>query len=230
MTDSMIQLKGRHVTADRRLDRIPEFDPKSRRFGVAPVLPDKPPRSFTWRTSFVLDQGQEGACVGFGWSHELLARPIIQPGVNNAFAQQLYREAQQLDEWPGEDYSGTSLLAGAKAVQARGHMKEYRWGFSIDDLIMALGYQGPVVLGLNWYTGMMNTDAEGYIRPTGQVEGGHCIAALGWNVRLNRAELVNSWGVDWGNGGFCYIGRDDLERLLHEQGEQCIPVGRVKVV
>jgi hypothetical protein len=225
MTDEMIQLKGRHVTADRRLDRIPEFDPASRRFGIAPKLPDKPPRSYSWRVPSVLDQGQEGACVAFAWTHELNARPVVN-GYDAAFAQTLYREAQKLDEWPGEDYSGTSVLAGAKAVQARGYIAEYRWAFNLDDLILSLGYAGPVVLGLNWYTGMMNADAEGVIRPSGQVEGGHSVCAYGVNVLRREVRIVNSWGPSWGKGGFCTISFDDLDRLIHEQGEMCIPVGR----
>lgn len=230
MTDDMFRLKGQRITADRRLDRIPEFDPKSRRFGIAEVLPDKPKRSYSWRTAKVLDQGREGACVGFGWSHELLARPVVQGGVDDAYALSIYHEARELDDWPGEDYSGTSVLAGAKAVQRRGHMTEYRWGFSLDELVMALGYQGPVVLGLNWYTGQMAADAENYIRPTGQVEGGHAICAFGVSISKQRIALVNSWGDDWGDGGRCWMTFEDMDRLLHEQGEQCIPVGRRKIV
>lgn len=222
-------LKGGHFAADIRLDRLPQFDPRSRMFGIAPVVETRPPRSYSWRTPTVLDQGQEGACVGFGWSHELLARPIAQRGIDDAFAHTLYREAQEHDEWPGHDYSGTSVLAGAKAVMARGHIAEYRWGFSLDDMILALGYAGPVVLGTNWYTGMMDVDAEGFIRPTGSVEGGHCICAYSVSVPARRFGLINSWGLDWGRHGICYIGFDDMERLLHEQGEQCIPMGRKRV-
>ena len=229
MTDEIV-LKDRRVTSDRRLDRIPQFDPKSRRFGIASLLPDKPPRSYTWRTSKVLDQGQEGACVGFGWGHELLARPRVVSTVDDAYARSIYAEARRLDEWPGEDYEGTSVLAGAKAVLALGHMSEYRWAFNFDDLILTIGYHGPVVLGLNWYTGMMNADAEGYIRPTGHIEGGHCIAAIGVSVSRRRVMLVNSWGTDWGPlGGYCYLAFDDLRRLQDEQGEVCIPVGRLAV-
>ena len=230
MTDEMIRLKGMNLTADRRLDRIPEFDHRSRSFGISEYLPTSPPRSYTWRGATVLDQGREGACVGFGWSHELISRPMVVAGVNDAFALSVYHEAQQLDEFPGDDYSGTSVLAGAKAVQARGHMKSYRWAFGLNDLILALGYAGPVVLGLNWYTGMMNADAEGFIKPTGQIEGGHCICAMGVSVSARRIQLVNSWGSDWGQNGHCWVSFDDMTKLLSEQGEACIPVERLKVV
>lgn len=228
MTDPII-LKGRHVTNDRRLDRIPEFDEQSRKFGIRRLLPDKPPRSYSWRSTKVLDQGQEGACVGFAWTQELISRPVVQPLLDDAFAQTIYREAQELDEWPGHDYSGTSVLGGAKAVLARGHMHEYRWAFGFNDLVMALGYAGPVVLGLNWYTGMMDATADGQIMKSGAVEGGHSICAFGVNVPQRRIKLINSWGKDWGDEGRCWISYDDMEALLAEQGEACIPIGRVKV-
>lgn len=228
MAEDMVRLKGMNLTADRRLDRIPQFDPKSRRFGVAAVLPDKPQRSYTWRVPSILDQGTEGACVGFGWTAELNARPVVN-NLDDAYAISIYHEARLLDEWPGEDYSGTSVLAGAKAILARGHIREYRWGFSLDDLVMALGYAGPVVLGLNWYTGMMNTDPDGFIKPTGQIEGGHCVAATSVNVRRRQFAGPNNWNASWGEAGYWKMSFDDMDRLLHEQGEQCIPMGRQKI-
>jgi hypothetical protein len=63
-----------------------------------------------------LDQGKEGACVGFAWSHELAAYPV-RVEVDDEFARsKIYAEAQKIDEWPGEAYHGTSVLAGAKVV------------------------------------------------------------------------------------------------------------------
>lgn len=227
MPENEIVLKNRRVTSDRRLDRIPEFDPKSRRFGIAPSLPmNKPLRSYSWRSAKVLDQGVEGACVGFGWGHELLARPKVLSEVDDNYARSIYHDARRLDEWPGEDYEGTSVLAGAKAVMALGQLHEYRWGFGVRDLLMSLAYHGPAVLGLNWYTGMMTTDSEGYIRPTGRIEGGHCICAFSVSVSKERIGLLNSWGSDWGQLGVCWITFEDMGMLLAEQGEVCIPVVR----
>ncbi len=97
----------------------------------------------------------------------------------------IYKRAQQLDIWPGENYSGTSVLGGAKAVKelknnvGESYISEYRWAFGIEDLIRALAYQGPVVLGLNWYAGMFNSDTAGWLRVTGALVGGHCLLALG---------------------------------------------------
>ena len=213
----------------RTFDRRPQFDERSRRFGIAEVSPDKTPRSYSWNGSVVLDQGSEGACVGFGWSHELIARPMVVPGITNATAREVYLAAQRVDEWDGEDYEGTSVLAGAKVVQSLGHMRAYRWGFSLTDLIMGIGYTGPAVMGLNWYTGMFEPDSSGYIRATGSIEGGHCICAYSVNIRKGRIGFVNSWGTDWGQGGHCWMTFEDVDRLLHEQGEQCFPVERQKV-
>jgi hypothetical protein len=225
---------------DPRLDRRPEFDPRSRQFPIRALLGVVPPpiRSYTWSVPVALDQGSEGACVGFSWAQEVAARPAAHPAVNDTFALDLYRRARQLDEWPGEDYDGTSVLAGAKAVSERGYMAEYRWGFSLDDLLLAVGYKGPAVLGLNWYTGMMKPESDGRIRPTGQIEGGHAIlmprltsATLAIVARRRRAYLYQSWGLFWGpEGPWCWLSWDDLERLLHEQGESCIPIVRRVVV
>lgn len=210
---------------DPRLDRLVQFDPKSRNFPIRSIVPNKP-RSFTWSVNHWFDQKAEGACVGFAWAHEMVARPRVVRNVSESWAMELYRTARTLDEWPGEDYEGTSVIAGAKACQNLGMIKEYRWAFGIDDLRLALGYKGPAVLGLNWYEGMFDPDADGYLKPTGALAGGHAILAYANSERHKRISVWNSWGKDWGNAGTAYIRYEDLARLLAEQGEACIPVVR----
>lgn len=214
--------------ADPRLDRRVEFDEKSRKFPIMAVIPFQKPRTKTWDCKIWLDQGQEGACTGFAMAHELAARPIVVRNVTDDLARQIYQRARQLDEWPGEDYSGSSVLGAVKAVQEMGKIQEYRWAFGIDDLILALSWKGPAVLGVNWYEGMYSPDENGLIHVSGNQVGGHAILARGYSRKKKAILLRNSWGVNWGVAGDCWISIDDLARLLKEDGEACIPIQRLK--
>lgn len=208
----------------RTLDRYENVDLRSRDYPVSAIIPTTQPRSYTWSLGTWLDQGSEGACVGFSVAHELAARPKPVAGITDEVARQLYKRAQVLDQWPGEDYSGSSVLAGMKAIQELGHIKAYRWAFTADELALAVSRKGPAVLGINWYTGMFNTDTEGYIAPTGTIAGGHAIACIGYNVTARRFTLHNSWGQGWGRNGRAFVKHDDMSRLLGEGGDAAIPI------
>lgn len=217
------------MTIERTFDRLPQFDTRSLAFPIRALLEAKPKfRSYTWRCDQYNDQGSEGACVGFAWSHELAARPVEVKQVNENWALGIYARARFLDEWPGEDYDGTSVIAGAKAVKEQGYISEYRWAFGLDDLRLAVGYKGPAVLGLNWYGGMYEPDGYGFIYPDGGLLGGHAILCVGVSEKRKCFRLHNSWGPSWGHGGDCFISFDHMNQLLHEQGEACIPVVRSK--
>lgn len=207
------------------LDRLVEFDPRSRSYPIRTLVPATF-RSYTWRPNVQLDQGNEGACVGFAWSHELAARPWPVQGVSDLTARAVYDEARKVDQWPGEDYSGTSVIAGAKVVQEQGWIGAYRWAFGLDDLRRAIGFKGPAVLGLNWYQGMLDTDGEGFIHPSGSLAGGHAILAYSVSESGGFIRVHNSWGASWGVNGDAKITFHDLNRLLNEDGEACIPVER----
>lgn len=212
--------------SDPRLDRIAHFDERSLDYPVRALVAERAPRSYTWSCPLYLNQGSEGACVGFSIAHEIAARPV-EATATNRLATDIYHRARELDDWPGEDYEGTSVLAGMKAAREMGYFSEYRWALSLDDLILAVGYKGPAVLGLNWYEGMLETDDQGYVHPDGDIAGGHAILCRGVGVRQRYFYLHNSWGRSWGAiGGHCKISFEDLERLLGEQGEACIPLGR----
>jgi hypothetical protein len=229
-----ITLKSGHIAYDPRLTRIPVFDEKSRQYPIRTAISETKPRSYTWSCGKHLDQGSEGSCVGHGFAHELIARPSVVDGIDSNFAvQKIYWEAQKIDQWAGgsypgarPQYEGTSVLAGAKVVQKLGYVKEYRWAFGLDDLIMAVGYKGPAVIGVNWYQDMRDTDADGYISPTGDFLGGHCVLVKGVNVRDEYFTIHNSWGEDWGFKGDCKITFSDMHYLLNQDGEACIPLSR----
>jgi len=215
---------------ERALDRRVEFDPRSRNFPIRTLMATLAPRSYTWGTTVILDQGSEGACVGFAWAQELASRPKVHGLVTNPLARQIYHAAQLHDQWddtPPEE--GTSVIAGAKEMVNRGYLGEYRWAFSIDDLKVAVSRFGPAVMGTWWWTGMFDADASGFVRRTGAREGGHAWLAVGFNVTARRFTCVNSWGRGWGRDGRFYVAEDDMAALLEDDGEGCIPTLRTLV-
>lgn len=224
----MERMRDGSTVEDTRLGRLVQFDERSRGFPVAATVTGKKPRSYTWRCSTFLDQGREGACVGFTMAHELAARPVPVAGVTAAQAQAIYREAQKIDPWPGENYEGTSTLAGIKILQRQGHITEYRWAFSLEELVLAVGYRGPCAIGVNWYQGMFSPDQLGFLRPVGRLAGGHCTLVYSVNVREEFVRIHNSWGQDWGDGGTAKIRFADLARLLGEDGEAVFPTARAR--
>ena len=228
------------MTEPRKFGWRSYHDERSKQYGIRNVIKKKTTiKKQMWQEGVVLDQGQEGACVGFGWTGEYLAQPQAptpQPSttVANTFAATVYRDAKKIDEYPGESYDGTSVLAGAKVMKSRGFITSYRWCFSIEDIRDAIIQEGPVVVGIPWYDGMYDTAPNGLVKLAGKKIGGHCILITGYDPAMkigNRTYEVfrwrNSWGPDYGVGGSAYIKSGDLARLLKDEGEACVPMGRL---
>lgn len=209
-----------------RLGRHLHHDPRSRAFPLRAMLAEaKKPGHQTWFRRGVYDQGATSSCVGQSVAGLVLSSPNLQKlekvqrtSVNPLM---LYRSAQLLDPWPGGEpnYFGTSTLAGMKAAKAQGLIAGYRWGFSLEDVLLTLTQLGPVVIGVNWYEGMDHPKADGRIVPSGQPRGGHAVELTGINSDEKTVRGVNSWGPGWGDRGRFELSWDDLGRLLDEDGE-----------
>lgn len=224
----------------RVLDWVSRHDPGSRRFPIREVVGTPGIRPRSWDVGTCLDQGSEGACVGFGWTGELLASPMpchADEATGNTYALRTYRRAKQIDQWIGEDYSGTSVLAGAKAIREAGYMDGFRWAFGIDDVRDTVIAYGPVVIGVPWLEGMYETRPSGLVEVSGNVVGGHCLLVYGYHpsarirgedysARFNIFRWRNSWGAGYGVDGNGYIRYEDLRDLLAGTGEACVPAGR----
>lgn len=225
-----IKLRDGSETTDRRLDRLVQFDERSRNFGIAEVLPEGF-KSKTWRLHDRLDQGPDGACVGFGTTHRIAALPISFGGATYEYAFKLYKAAQKLDPWEGEAYEGTSVLAGVKAAQTLGHFSAYRWCFTIEDIMRAVAHEGPVLIGIDWLNDMFTPDEQGLLHPAGGVAGGHCLIIRGLTLDPRGVRkgvgpvfrVTNSWGANWGENGEAYIRVEDYERHLMPGADQCVP-------
>lgn len=219
----------------RGLGRRKEHDPRSKAWPARGVLfaDDSPLRSKTWPCSLYLDQGRTPTCVGNAFAHELAAVPVAVPDLNEDFAQALYHRAQELDEWPGESYEGTSGLAGAKAVTELGYYSEYRHAFGVDQALQALSHTGPVPIGIPWLESMFDPRPSGLLEVTGNEAGGHEILARGHLLKarlkgekgtLHVVRFRNSWGRSWGVNGDCYMRVEDLDSLLKRDGDVIVPV------
>ncbi len=225
-----INLKNNQVTTDPRLDRIIHFDTRSKRYPIRALHSGKKFRSYTWNfpaNHKVLDQGNAGSCVGNGIANELACRPAPVMGIDEKYAvEDIYWPAQKQDRWPGgaypgasPSYEGTAVLYGVMAAQSLGWFDEYRWAFSLEDLIMGVGHNGPAVLGLKWKRGMFKPDEGNYIHATGGDAGGHCLLCNAVAIQKKRFTLTNSWGPGWGINGAAYISFDDMSALLADHGE-----------
>lgn len=211
---------------DIRLGRIAYLDERSLAY---PVLSTEErttltPRSYTWRldAANLLNQGNRPACVGFSIAQELAARPVVRKA-SDFLAMVIYKEAQKRDAWPGEDYAGTSVLAGMQVAKDLGFFDAYHFAFGVDEAILAVGYKGPSVWGINWYEGMFTPDINGFIKPTGKLSGGHAILCDQVNIAEEYFGFSNSWGLGFGLQGRCKLRFEDARMILSQWGEICIP-------
>jgi hypothetical protein len=211
------------LSIERGLGRLLSIDPRDERFPLGAII--EPPATIasrTWRVGPILDQGAEPQCVGFAWRAWMAAAPLMTSSRSAPAPDWIYREAQKVDEWPGEGYAGTSVRAGAKVLEALGRILEYRWAFDAATVRDHILMRGPVVLGIDWYEGMTNPDPKGIVHTTGRPEGGHAILCAGFDHRRDLFKLVNSWGPAWGIRGRAWIGFDELDFLLRRRGgEAC---------
>lgn len=213
---------------DKRLGRHVAHDPRSRNYAVQELVKL---RSVRHRSRIgILDQGQLGSCTGnaavkcishTGFWPKASTVLTADLGADEEYAVGVYSDATRVDDvrgtYPPTD-TGSSGLAVAKVLQRRGLIAGYQHAFSLEAALSAITKQ-TVIVGIPWYSGMFDPDADGFIYPTGQVEGGHEICVDEINVAGRYIEFPNSWGTSWGRKGRARIHWDDFGELLADQGD-----------
>lgn len=204
---------------ERKFGRRFAPDPRDKQYPMRAAMRAVRSTPRIWDIGPTLDQGSTPQCVAYSIAHWLACTPIVTIVQTPEYEQALYDRAQQIDEWPGEDYDGTSCRAGFKVLAEQGRIESYVWAQNEQDIWDFIGTTGPVEMGTNWYETMFDPDPDGFLRPAGAIAGGH--AWLLYGTHPDGYYLMqNSWGR-WGiNGtGTAKISRVDLGRLLYEDGE-----------
>lgn len=91
------------------------------------------------KAGLILNQGTEGACTGFGLAcvaNYLLWRRHLESGARSALAsvspRMFYELAKHYDEWPGQDYDGSSCRGALKGWHKHGVCTTDLWPFPLD--------------------------------------------------------------------------------------------------
>jgi hypothetical protein len=163
-------------------------------------------------------------CAGFVATAQ--AQAPSNPAITNADGIRIYQEAKVYDGQPGQE-NGSTIRSGGKALLHDEKVIAAYAFATYDQAKTWVQTKGPVVLGIDWYSGMFTPQA-GVIYPTGTLAGGHCILWRGVDMG-ERCLLRNSWGAEWGRGGDCYIEGSDLATLLNRGGEALVAVKSLPV-
>lgn len=185
-----------------------------------PPLPSPTPGAKTWGDTAQLDQKDTGHCVGFGWAQWGNTEPIAD-FYNDDDGHAVYYECKVIELEPRQE-NGAQVRSGAKAMEKRGKLSAYVFATTIEEVTAWLLAKGPVVIGSNFYEGMMYPDpTNGIGTPTGRILGGHCYVADGYDAGTTLIRFQNSWGSNWALNGYFFMFAKDLAILLGEQGDAC---------
>jgi hypothetical protein len=177
------------------------------------------------------NQGNTSECVAYSWIHWLEDGPVYQPASPQPILNPntVYKAAQKIDEWPGENYNGTSIRAGAKILQQEGFIQNYYWTRDVNVLANTVLNTGPVVVGTYWYSNMMRPNLRtGLMSATGRILGAHAYVINGVDLNRRLFRIKNSWGRKWGLNGRAFISFTDMSRLMRMQGEVCLAIEKIK--
>lgn len=187
------------------------------------------PRYKHWPMRAALDQGSTSGCTGASARTDMEAGPnMVKIGVGPTW-QEIYKRAQQLDPFPGEEptMKGSTVRAAMQALQEWGYVETYVWAQSIEDVKRFVLTKGPVICGTSWLSDMMTPDSSNRLRVTGNVVGGHAYCVCGYTSSTRLFRIQNTWSRGWGVNGKAWIAEDDLARLITQGGEAVAPTEKI---
>jgi hypothetical protein len=197
---------------------------------------DRPLRTWQRYDLPVLDQGEEGACTGFGLATVVNYLTRTQAGSAGgdldfqASPRMLYEMAKLYDEWPGQDYEGSSVRAAVKGWHKHGVCREKDWPYdqndpgsltperqsrartnplgayvrvnskSLVDMHAAITETGVLYVSAVTHAGWDDPGSVIQWSKTYTLDGGHAFVLVGYD--REGFWVQNSWGAGWGLGGY----------------------------
>ncbi|WP_179957575.1 C1 family peptidase [Exilibacterium tricleocarpae] len=193
----------------------------------------------------ILDQGGEGACTGFALAAVLnlldvrRRRDIGAAPRGPVSARMLYEMARKFDEWPGDEYAGSSCRGAIRGWQNMGVCTDREWPYEenrpgdltrsravsarfnkpgayyrlrprLADYHAAINEAGAIYVSARVHAGWYEPDAEtGAIPYAVTAAGGHAFAIVGYNQE--GFWVQNSWGKRWAKAGLALWRYDDWQ-------------------
>lgn len=190
----------------------------------------------------ILDQKSEGACTGFAVAgainmlNQSAGREIV------VSPRMLYEMAKRSDEWPGEEYDGSSLRGAIRGWSNMGVCEEELWPYRvgprkgelsieaaknarnntlgayyrlkpiISHFHAALNEVGVIAVSAKVHSGW-NSPVDSVIEQRDQMIGGHAFIIVGYNDK--GFWVQNSWGKKWGDNGVALWSYEDwIENIM----------------
>ena len=152
----------------------------------------------------------------------------------------MYEMAKKYDEWPGEDYAGSSARGAVKGWHKHGVCKESVWPYvankpgsltktraadaakcplgayyrvnpkDMTHMHTALAEVGILYATADVHEGWDEVGANGLIPSRKNIVGGHAFALVGYDEY--GFWLQNSWGPGWGKQGYARLSYADWLR------------------
>lgn len=180
----------------------------------------------------IRNQGSCGSCYSFGASAAYEGFQLKKGKTTDASEQDFLMKAKKIGPYGGCQgwYLDTSMnllqnqgvcsesccpykgseVACSTSCTAEHKISSYGRGTSIDAIKNALHTYGPVYCGFAVYADFFNYTGGVYKVNNNSLQGYHAVCIVGYDDGKQAWKVKNSWGTGWGDGGYFWIGYDQM--------------------
>lgn len=231
----MIKDKKRKVTDVYKFGIVKHKKDKRDYKYASTYLPTELPKSFSLKKYVlaVKQQGKLSSCAphAFASCYEIMKNIKLKNNFQTS-ERYLYYKVRELEATLPNNV-GTQLRDNAKILNQEGialevfcpyseidynveptwaanfsarfsRIKSYNFVKSVQEIKDAIASYIPTATSLQVFSGFYNLTGI-LIDATGTLQGGHAMCIIGYDDDKQAFEVLNSWGSNWGNGGFCWI-------------------------